>query len=178
MARPGACEILETIAAMKFCAVSLTVAMLGFSPWVFSQSATAPSTPATPSNAALLYGQGGYVTKHHALVVGSTPPDAASLMAPRDVQEEAEAMREPVPTLDTAHSGTATLESFTVVYDREGAPAYGGVAGRTAAGTRVFGKVAADDTNTLALLLDPGTSPIGSTGHVAVGEDGQQVWRA
>jgi acetyl-CoA C-acetyltransferase len=131
-----------------------------------------------PSAAALLYGQGGYVTKHHALVVGSSPPDAATLMAPCDVQADAEAMREPVPPLDTAHTGAATLESFTVVYDRDGAPAYGGVAGRTVAGTRVFGKVAVDDADTLALLLDPGASPVGSAGAVTVDADGLQLWQA
>ncbi len=135
------------------------------------------SLRARPSEAALLYGQGGYVTKHHALVVASLPPEAASLMTPHDVQAEAEAAREPVPALDADFTGPATLESFTVVYDRDGAPAYGCVAGLTAAGTRVFGRVGGDDGDTLALLLDTRTTPIGSAGQVSIGADGLQEWR-
>jgi hypothetical protein len=136
------------------------------------------SLRAAPSEAALLYGQGGYVTKHHALVVASVAPDAASLMTPHDVQPEAEAAREPVPMLDPNFTGPAMLESFTVVYDRDGTPAYGGVVGLTADGARVFGRVAGDDGDTLALLLDAGASPIGSAGQVSIGADGLQVWRA
>ncbi len=129
-----------------------------------------------PAEAALLYGQGGYVTKHHGLVVGSVPPEPSSLMTPVDVQAEAEAMREPVPAMDPDYEGAATLETFTVVYDRDGAPAYGGVAGRTADGARVFGRVPADDADTLALLLAADVSPVGTAGRVSVGSDGLQRW--
>lgn len=128
-----------------------------------------------PAAAALLYGQGGYVTKHHALVVGSRPAEAASLMSPRDVQDEAEAMRAPVPVLDTAFTGPATVETFTVVADRDGAPAHGSVIGRTADGVRVFGRVPGDDADTLKLLLDPDRSPVGSEGNVSI-EGGLQRW--
>ena len=130
----------------------------------------------TPSAGALLYGQGGYVTKHHGLVVGSTPPDAASLMMPRDVQAEAEAMRAPVPVFDGSYTGPAVLETFTVVYDRDGAAAYAGVAARTAAGTRVFGRVMAPDADTMAVLVNSQQSPVGSAGTVALGNDGLRTW--
>ena len=131
-----------------------------------------------PAARALLYGQGGYVTKHHALVIGSEAADPASLMLPKDVQDAAEAARTPVPALDLAFAGAATIETFSVVYDRDGAPAHGGVVGRTSAGTRVFGRVTGDDADTLALLLSNDVSPVGSAGTVSVGEDGLQRWRA
>jgi hypothetical protein len=64
------------------------------------------------------------------------------------------------------------------VYDRDGAAAYGGVIGRTAAGMRVFGKVMGDDAATLDQLLSLDRSPVGDAGTVSVGDDGAQVWRA
>ena len=136
------------------------------------------SLRAAPAARALLYGQGGYVTKHHALVIGSIAAEPASLMLPKDVQDDAETRRDPVPPLDLGFAGAATIETFSVVYDRDGAAAYGGVIGRTAAGTRVFGKVMGDDAATLDQLLSLDTSPVGAAGTVGVGADGAQVWRA
>jgi acetyl-CoA C-acetyltransferase len=143
-----------------------------------SACAMVRSLRAAPAARALLYGQGGYVTKHHALVIGSEAAEPASLMLPKDVQDDAESRRDPVPALDLAHAGAATIETFSVVYDRDGAAAYGGVIGRTAAGTRVFGKVMGDDTATLDQLLSLDRSPVGDTGTVSVGDDGLQIWRA
>ncbi len=129
-----------------------------------------------PAARALLYGQGGYVTKHHALVVGSEAAEPASLMLPKDVQEAAETARAPVPALDLAYAGAATVETFSVVYDRDGAPAYGGVIGRTPTGDRVFGRATAADADTLAFLLSSDRSPVGSVGIVGVSDDGLQSW--
>lgn len=130
-----------------------------------------------PAAAALLYGQGGYVTKHHALVVGSAPAEPASLMLPRDVQDDAEALRGAVPALELDHQGQASVETFCIVADRDGAPAYGSVIGRTPGGARVFGRVTSDDADTLAGLLVDDRSPVGSAGTVTIGEDGLQRWR-
>ena len=134
------------------------------------------SLRAAPAARALLYGQGGYVTKHHALVIGSQAAEPASLMLPKDVQDDAETRRDPVPALDLAFAGAATIETFSVVYDRDGTAAYGGVIGRTAAGTRVFGKVLGDDAATIDQLLALDRSPVGDAGVVSVGDDGLQRW--
>ena len=60
------------------------------------------SLRAAPAARALLYGQGGYVTKHHALVIGSEAAEPASLMLPKDVQDDAETRRDPVEVLQDA----------------------------------------------------------------------------
>jgi acetyl-CoA acetyltransferase len=71
----------------------------------------------------LLYGQGEFVTKHHALVVSADPPRNGALLAPASVQAEADAARGPVPPFATEAAGDATLETFTIIYDRDGARA-------------------------------------------------------
>jgi hypothetical protein len=135
------------------------------------------SLRAAPGARALLYGQGGYVTKHHALVIGSEAAEPASLMLPKDVQDDAETRRDPVPPLDLAYTGPATVETFSVVFDREGSPAYGGVVGRTPEGARIFGQGPGDDKDTLAALLATEESPVGQAGTVTLaGDDALQRW--
>jgi acetyl-CoA C-acetyltransferase len=143
-----------------------------------STAAMVRSLREAPAARALLYGQGGYVTKHHALVIGSEPAEPASLMLPKDVQDDAESRRDPVPALDLTYAGPATVETFSVVFDRDGAPAYGSVVGRTPAGARVFGHVPGDDGDTLAALLVTGRSPVGDAGVVTLAaDDDRQRWR-
>lgn len=134
------------------------------------------SLRAKPAQHALLYGQGGYVTKHHALVVGSAPGAAAALMLPKDVQDDAEAARADVPAFDAAYAGPATIETYSVIYDRDGVPAYGSVVGRTPQGARIFAKLDIADTDTLTPLLALDRSPIGNAGTVTIIEDSLQHW--
>jgi hypothetical protein len=129
-----------------------------------------------PAAQALLYGQGGYVTKHHALVIGCDAADPAGLMLPKDVQDRAEAARAPVPELELAYAGPARIETFSVIFDRDGAPAYGSIVGRTPAGARLFGRVDMADTGFVARLLSLDVSPIGLDGRVTVSDDGLQAW--
>jgi acetyl-CoA C-acetyltransferase len=143
-----------------------------------STCAMVRSLRARPAAQALLYGQGGYVTKHHALVIGCDAADPAGLMLPKDVQDAAEAERAPVPALELAYAGPASIETFSVVHDRDGAPAYGSIVGRTPAGARVFGRVDMADTGFVAQLESLEVSPVGLSGTVSVSEDGLQAWHA
>jgi hypothetical protein len=131
-----------------------------------------------PAAQALLYGQGGYVTKHHALVIGCDPADPAGLMLPKDVQDTAEAARAAVPTLDLGYAGPATIETFSIVHDRDGAAAHGSIVGRTPARARVFGRVDMGDAGFVARLESLDASPVGLAGRVSVADDGLQAWHA
>jgi acetyl-CoA C-acetyltransferase len=124
----------------------------------------------------LLYGQGGFVTKHHALVVSSVAPRAA-LAQDTDVQAEADRHRRPVPAYVTEASGSGTVESFTVVYDRKGEAEHGVVILRTAENARVLGRVPASDGATLAHLMDTGRSPVGTSGTITTAADSVLEWR-
>jgi hypothetical protein len=118
----------------------------------------------------LLYGQGEFVTKHHGLVVARHPDEAGTILHPGSVQVEADRARGPVPVFSTTAEGEAALESFTVIYDREGAPSHGAVIARVGA-ERVLARVPADDDDGIARLTDLTVSPIGATGHITAAGD-------
>ena len=80
----------------------------------------------------LLYGQGGFVTKHHALVLSRQPP-REPLAQDTSVQAEADRHRGAVPDFVTEANGKGAVESFTVIYGRGGEVEHGVVMLRTAA---------------------------------------------
>jgi acetyl-CoA acetyltransferase len=122
----------------------------------------------------LLYGQGEFVTKHHGLVVSREPDEAGTILQPASVQDEAEAARGPVPDFSTTETGAATLETFTVVYDREGAPSHGAIIARVGE-HRVLARFPGDDEAGIAWLTDLTTSPIGARGVITQTGD-ELVW--
>ncbi len=120
----------------------------------------------------VLYGNGEFVTKHHALVLGRSPGPAATYPTDDRATRQAELDRRPVPTLAHEPSGSATVETSTVVYDREGAPAKGIVVGRLGDGRRFVANTP-DAPDQLARLVDPDVEPVGRTGHVRPAGDGR-----
>lgn len=125
----------------------------------------------------LLYGQGGYVNKHHTLVV-SARPAPTSLALDYSVQEKAEAARGPVPELLETYQGPATVETYTITYARDGEPLQGVVILRTPTGARTMARVLAVDTESLDLLRSTEGSAVGAAGFVRVDAFGKLVWEA
>jgi acetyl-CoA C-acetyltransferase len=124
----------------------------------------------------LLYGQGGFVTKHHALVLSRQVPPGP-LAQETSVQSEADRHRGPVPAFATEASGTARIESFTAIYGRDNAIEHGVVMLRTSDNARALARVPAHDRQTLAHLLNMDRSPVGSSGAVFRADDGILEWR-
>jgi acetyl-CoA C-acetyltransferase len=124
----------------------------------------------------LLYGQGGFVTKHHALVLSRQPP-RDPLAQDTSVQAEADRHRRPVPEFITEASGKGSVESFTVIYGRNGEVEHGVVMLRTQDNARALARVPANDGATLAHLLNMDRTPVGSSGDVVTTEDGVLEWR-
>ena len=124
----------------------------------------------------LLYGQGGFVTKHHGLVLSKTPPRAA-LAQDTSVQTEADRNKRAVPDFVAEASGPGKVESFTVIYGRNGEVEHGVVMLRTEDERRTLARVAAVDGTTLAHLLDMERTPVGSRGEIAMAKDGVPEWR-
>ncbi|MBB4372144.1 acetyl-CoA C-acetyltransferase [Bradyrhizobium sp. cir1] len=124
----------------------------------------------------LLYGQGGFVTKHHALVVSKTPPREA-LAQETSVQAEADRNKRAVPEFVTEASGNGKVESFTVLYGRGGDVEHGVVMLRTQDDRRTLARIPASDRATLAHLLDMDRTPVGSLGEIKMAADGVPEWR-
>ena len=114
----------------------------------------------------LLYGQGGFVTKHHGLVLSRQAPRHA-LAQDTSVQAEADRRKGAVPEFVTEANGKGKVESFTVIYGRGGEVEHGVVMLRTAADARALARVPAQDGATLAHLLNMDRTPVGSLGDIA-----------
>ncbi len=128
------------------------------------------------SGKGLLYGQGGYVTKHHAIIVSSGEPPAAPLASDYSVQHAAQALQGPVPQIVEDYAGPATIETFTIIYDRKGEPDYGAVVARTPDGRRTVARVPGNDHDTIAALTVMDRSVIGDAGKIEAGHDGLNRW--
>ncbi len=128
----------------------------------------------------LLYGQGGFVTSHHALVLGGEA--TGSLVArdvqlvARDVQDEADQRCGPVPVLVEDRDGAAVVETHTVVFGKDGTPEFGAVVLRLPDGARTIARVPREDAATLAALMAADRSAVGLAGQLAAGSEGLQRW--
>jgi acetyl-CoA C-acetyltransferase len=124
----------------------------------------------------LLYGQGGFVTKHHALVLSREAPQGP-LAQDTSVQAEADRHRGTVPDFVTEASGDGAVESFTVIYGRNGDVDHGVVMLRTSDNARALARVPAHDGATLAHLQNMDRTPVGSVGDIVGADDGVLEWR-
>ncbi len=124
----------------------------------------------------LLYGQGGFVTKHHGLVL-SKQPSPHALAQDTSVQAEADRRKGAVPEFVTEADGKGSVESFTVIYGRAGDVEHGVVMLRTEANARALARVPAHDAATLAHLLNMDRTPVGSVGGISTASDDVLEWR-
>ena len=125
----------------------------------------------------LLYGQGGFVTKHHALVLSREAPRAA-IAQDSSVQAEADRHRRKVPEFVTEASGKGKVEAFTAIYRGNGEIEHGATMLRTEDDRRTLARVPASDTRTLAHLLNMDRTPVGTIGDIVTAADGMLEWRA
>jgi acetyl-CoA acetyltransferase len=126
---------------------------------------------------ALLYGQGGYVTSHHAIVLASRPSDVNLLADGYSVQAAADLRQGVVPKLAPDYTGPAALETHTVLHGRDGTPTHGVVIARTPQGQRVLARVDPREHDTLSALTDLDRTPVGLSGTVTAAVDGIPHWR-
>jgi acetyl-CoA C-acetyltransferase len=125
---------------------------------------------AGPGATGLVTGNGWYFTKHTATVVSSAPCEKEDWPAPASSAKADEAPTPPSST-DPAE-GSATLETYTVLYDRDGAPERGIVLGRTAEGRRFVANTPGDRALLEAFVA---TEQIGCKGTLRQ-EEGRNVF--
>ena len=124
----------------------------------------------------LLFANGGFATHNHSLPLSSSPFAAAYFPRDFDFQPDADALRAPVPPLDPDHAGPGTIETYTVFYDRSGAPRAGVVVARSPTGSRFLATVPGDDAAMIAFLTNGTTEPVGTSGEARPGTDGLMRW--
>ncbi len=124
----------------------------------------------------LLYANGGYATHNHTIALSAEPWRDAVFPQDFDFQAEADATRGDIPTVDKTYQGPATVESYTVIYARDGSPKHGAIVARTPAGARTLAMVRGSDAETIAFLTDGNAEPVGSTGSIAADAQGLMIW--
>jgi acetyl-CoA C-acetyltransferase len=125
----------------------------------------------------LLYGNGGYCTHHHTLVLSTEPVSGVTFPQDYKFDAEADARRGPIPVNDQSYEGPATIETYTVFHSREGDPTSGTIVAMTPDGRRVVARVPGEDTAMIAFLTGGDAEPVGAAGRIE--RDGETLfWRA
>ena len=123
----------------------------------------------------LIVANGGYATHSQSIVLTRTPRPAGTFPQDYNVQPAADARRGMVPDLIEDYESEGTIETFTIPFDRRGAPRSGTIVARTPGGARFLAHVGADDHATLDLLMARDAQPIGTRGR-AVRDGERSVW--
>jgi acetyl-CoA C-acetyltransferase len=126
---------------------------------------------------ALMFANGGFATHFHGIVLSAKPQPDAVFPHDYDCNPQAEALRGPVPPIDEGYAGPATVESYTVFYNRDGSVRFGTVVARTETGARTLARVSADDRDSLELLTSGRVEAVGLAGVVASGDEEVALWR-
>lgn len=126
----------------------------------------------------LLFGNGGFATHNHSIILSSDPIPAATFPHDFDCQAQADALRGAAPPVDEDYAGPGTIETYTVFYDRAGAPRSGVVVARNPAGARFLAMVPGDDAAAIAFLTDGSADPVGTPGTGIRRDDGLLQWQA
>ena len=116
------------------------------------------------------------MNKHHTLILGRRPPTRA-LAQRYSVQTLADGTKGPIPPFVTEYSGTAILETFTILYDRDGEPAHGVAIAKTLNGARLMAKVLPGDCETLKALTNLDHTAVGMHGIVTPLSDSLLRWQ-
>lgn len=126
----------------------------------------------------LLFGNGGFATYNHSIILSRAPIPGVAFPHDFDCQAAADALRGPAPLVEADYAGPGVIESYTVFYDRTGAPSAGVVVARNPAGSRFLARVPAVDMAGIALLSGDRVDPIGSAGTGTRAADGLLDWHA
>jgi acetyl-CoA C-acetyltransferase len=117
---------------------------------------------ARPGTTGLVTALGWFLTKHAVGVYSAAPPDRR--WAPANAADpQAQVDGERGPALAAEPHGRATIETYTVLYDREGAPLRGIVIGRLGDGRRFLAGTPEDRVVLEGLVA---SEAIGRPGHV------------
>ena len=121
----------------------------------------------------LLYGNGGIASSSAAAIVSRDPAVARNACMDGNVQTHTDARRSRAPRLLETYHGPARIETYTVFYDRDGAPTFAAIVARTPSGNeRFLARVEASDRAGIGFLTDGLREPVGAEGQAVAQSDG------
>jgi acetyl-CoA C-acetyltransferase len=115
---------------------------------------------------------GWYMTKHSAGIYSTEPPSGEWRRTDPQI-DQAPVDAEPHPDLIEEPLGLANVETYTVLFGRDGAPERGIVIGRTRASERFIANTPAD-RRTLESMIKH--EMVGAKGNVRRGDDGMNIF--
>jgi acetyl-CoA C-acetyltransferase len=127
---------------------------------------------AAPNTKGLVTGLGWYLTKHSVGIYSATPKDDA-WVRPDLAAVQADLDSAPHPALTTEPRGAGTIETYTVLHDRDGQPMKGIVVGRLGDGERFLANTPDDRAVLDGLVAREG---IGRRGSVS-SADGNNTFK-
>ncbi len=126
---------------------------------------------------AMLFANGGFATHFHGIILSAEPLPDATFPHDYDVNPIADRLRVEVPETDDEYEGAATIETYTVFYNRDATARFGTIIARTPQGKRVLARVDAQDDAAIHLLTDGKAEPVGVAGRTIKGADGLIHWQ-
>jgi len=126
----------------------------------------------------LIVANGGYATHSHSMVFSGAPLPSGTWPRDHDVNATADRLRGPAPELLDDYAGPGSIETFTIPFNRHGAPAHAVIVARTPDGRgRFLARVPGKDAATLAFLMSADEQPVGSRGEAVAAGDGAAIWK-
>ncbi len=123
----------------------------------------------------ILYGNGHYLTHAAGAIISSLRPTSHLLPTELNVQANANARMGLVPDLLEHYEGMATIETYTVVFDRDGLPVYGIIIARTPQNQRFVAKTKEGDSKGYLPLLNTDHAIVGLAGKSRI-QHGYNMW--
>jgi acetyl-CoA C-acetyltransferase len=111
-----------------------------------------------------LFGNGGFCEHNHCIVLSSEPVEV-SFPQDYNAQAIADARRGPIPVMTDEVEGDFPVETYTVLYGRDGTPRQGVVLSHGPGGERLIARVEPEDARSIAFLTDGQAEPVGKLGR-------------
>jgi acetyl-CoA C-acetyltransferase len=128
--------------------------------------------------AGFLFANGGFATDNHCIILSRNPIVSASFPQDFDCQAMADAARGAIPALDKDYAGPATVETYTVFYDRSGIANGGVVVARTQKGDRTLAHIGANNAAAISFFTSGITETVGAAGEIlSPDEHGKRHWK-
>ncbi|KAI4739645.1 hypothetical protein E4T50_09923 [Aureobasidium sp. EXF-12298] len=121
----------------------------------------------------LVLANGGVLTHQNVIILAKQPNKGSVPYADQDSHAE---INLPIPTFVEKPQGRATIEAYTVQFDRDNKPSLGYIVGRLESGDRPRFIANHGDEFTLAELSSMDKEPIGRRGTVSLASDGRNLF--